>query len=306
MAKGEGKGWSRGKTAATDPRVARNAAGHLGKTYVRRTPIELCRWPNAARPRAPVGWSPQIGYVVGLIATDGCLITGRRRIDFCSSDRQLAETYVACLGRDPSQIRVERTARGALLYRVQLQDAELYRWLLTIGLTPRKSLTLGALVVPEDSLVHVVRGLLDGDGTILNSTSAADTTRRPDGSYRYEWFRTRFLSASRAHLTWLQERLRAALFVTGSLVTTVRAGHTTMSTLEFGRWDSMRLCAWLYSDPAAPRLDRKYAIWGSYAERHSGDAALAVENQTSAVARAAVARWARRDSNPHALTSRSL
>jgi len=103
--KGEGKGWSRGKTAANDARIARNAAGHQGQTYVRRRS-------NATRPRAPVGWSPQMAYVVGLIATDGCLITGRRRIDFCSSDRQLAETYLGCLGRDPSQIRVERTAPG--------------------------------------------------------------------------------------------------------------------------------------------------------------------------------------------------
>lgn len=168
-----------------------------------------------------------------------------------------------------------------------------------------EGLTLGGLDVPDECLVHVVRGLLDGDGTILNVTSVADTTRRPDGSYRYEWFRTRFVSASWAHLMWLQSRLRAVLPVTGAVNTTVREGHTTMSKLEFGRWDSMRLCAWLYSDPAAPCLDRKHAIWLSYAERHSADVALAVENQTSPVARAAVARWARRDSNPHALTSRS-
>lgn len=305
MPKGEGKGWSRGKTAATDPRVARNAAGHQGKSYVRRTPIELCRWPSAARTRAPVAWTPSMAYAVGLIATDGCLITGQTRIDFCSADREMVETYLACLGRDPRRFRIDRTALGSPLYRACFKDAHLYRWLLRVGLTPRKSLTMGALDVPDKYLMHVVRGLLDGDGTIFNRTTAADTTRRPDRTYHYEWFRARFVSASREHLVWLQDRLRAALPVTGAIQTSKRDGRTTMSKLEFGRWDSMRLCAWLYADPAAPCLDRKRAIWIAYAERNRADVALAMQNKVSAVARAATARWARRDSNPHALTSRS-
>lgn len=221
-----------------------------------------------------MGWSPQLAYAVGLIATDGCLITGQRRIDFCSGDLQLAETYLVCLGRDPGRVRVDRTARGALLYRVVLKDAELYRWLLSVGLTPRKSLTLGALDVPDESLMHVVRGLLDGDGSILNFTSVADTTRRPDGSYRYEWFRARFVSASRAHLVWLHARLRAALPVTGAIRTTAREGHT-ISTLEFGRWDSMRLLRWIYADRSAPCLLRKRAIWDNYAARYPLDVARA-------------------------------
>lgn len=143
-----------------------------------------------------------MAYVVGLIATDGCLISGRTRIDFCSVDREMVETYLACLGRAPHRFRVDRTALGSPLYRASLKDAQLYRWL------------IGVLV-----------------------------------------------------------------------------GHIQ--------------CAWLYADPAAPCLDRKRAIWLGYAERNRADVTLAMQNKASAVARAATARWARRDSNPHALTSRS-
>lgn len=277
MARSEGKGWSRGKTAATDARVARSAAGHRGKTYARRTPIELCHWPSAARSRASAGWSPEMAYAVGLIATDGCLVTGQRRIDFCTADLQLAETYLVCLGRDPGAVRVERTPRGALLYRVVLKDAELYRWLLTIGLTPRKSLTLGALDVPKENLVHVVRGLLDGDGTILNFTSKADTTRRPDGSYRYEWFRVRFVSASRRHLVWLQDRIHGTLGIRGAIGETERPPHSPIYRLQFGRWDSMRILPWIYADRGAPCLLRKRAIWDAYAGRHAVDVARAAQ-----------------------------
>ena len=277
MATGEGKGWSRGKTAATDARVARSATGHQGKIYVRRTPIELCRWPNAARRRAPVGWSPQIAYAVGLIATDGCLVTGQRRIDFCSGDRRLAETYLECLGRDPSRLRVERTARGGFLYRAQLKDAELYRWLLGVGLTPRKSLTLGPLAVSDEHLPHLVRGLLDGDGTILDFTSKADTTRRPDGSYRYEWFRVRFVSASRPHLVWLQGRIHGALAIRGAIGVSERPPYSPLYRLQFGRWDSMRILPWIYADRGAPCLVRKRAIWDDYAARHAADVARAAQ-----------------------------
>lgn len=216
-----------------------------------------------------------MAYAVGLIATDGCLITGQRRIDFCTGDLQLAETYLECLGRDPSRVRVERTARGTFLYREQLKDADLYRWLLGIGLTPRKSLTLGPLTVPDEHLPHLVRGLLDGDGTVLNFTSKADTTRRPDGSYRYEWFRVTFVSASRPHLAWLQDRTHDVLGIRGAIGMTARPPYSPIYRLQFGRWDSMRILPWIYADRDAPCLLRKRAIWDDYAARYAVDVARA-------------------------------
>jgi hypothetical protein len=79
-----GKGWAKGPKAATDPRIARAAAGHRGKQYVRRTPFELCRWPFAGLTTLPLAWSDDMVYIVGLTATDGCLITGRRATNFKS------------------------------------------------------------------------------------------------------------------------------------------------------------------------------------------------------------------------------
>src|SRR5436190_22019502 len=94
-----GKGWAKGLTAATDPRVARAAAGHRGQQYNRRTPPELCRWPVSGLTTLPLAWSDEMAYIVGLTATDGCLVTGRRAINFKSGDRQLVETYLRLLGR---------------------------------------------------------------------------------------------------------------------------------------------------------------------------------------------------------------
>lgn len=274
MAKGEGKGWAKGKSAATDARVAKAAAAHRGMTYQRRTPRELCRWTRVGAPPMSVGWSSSMAYVVGLIATDGCLIASQRRVDFVTVDEQLVETLVDLLGRS-GRFRRAKSRIGTTIYRAQIKDASWYRWLLTIGLTPRKSLTLGALDVPDEFLSSLVRGLLDGDGSIVNFVSRADTTRRPDGSYRYEWFRARFISASREHLEWLQGRIRAARGISGSLVGWGDGQRRTMHRLEFGRWDSMRLLSWIYADRTAPCLLRKRAIWDGYATRYALDVAKA-------------------------------
>src|SRR5438445_10135033 len=155
-----GKGWAKDLTAATDPRIARAAAGHRGKQYVRRTPFELCRWPLAGLTTLPLAWSEDMAYIVGLTATDGCLITGRRAINFKSSDRQLVETYLRLLGRK-NRVKSQPTETRGTVYYTQFHDSALYEWFRSVGLTPRKSITIGALSVPDEFLIPLSRGLLD-------------------------------------------------------------------------------------------------------------------------------------------------
>jgi len=56
-----------------------------------------------------------MAYIVGLTATDGCLITGRRAINFRSGDRQLVETYLRLLGRK-NRVKSHRTKKGGVVY----------------------------------------------------------------------------------------------------------------------------------------------------------------------------------------------
>jgi hypothetical protein len=100
---------------------------------------------------------------VGLAATDGCLVNTGRHVAFVSSDRKQMETFLACVGRDPSTTTIRKDGNA---YRAQLGDVELYRRLSETGLTQRKSLTLGSIQVPADLFLDLVRGLLDGDGSI--------------------------------------------------------------------------------------------------------------------------------------------
>lgn len=212
MPNGQGKSWSKGLTAATYTRVAKAAAAHRGLRYVRRTPLADCNWYRGGPTALPLAWSEAMGYVVGLTATDGCLVTSRPRIDFKSQDLQLVETYLGVLGRT-DRIMKQRTRTGRIVFVTQVTDRDLYTWFVSVGLSPRKSLTLGRIDVPNEFLSSLARGLLDGDGTISNAVWRADTTRRSD--YYYEWLRTRFVSGSRPHLEWLRERLTTCLGLRG-------------------------------------------------------------------------------------------
>jgi hypothetical protein len=263
-----GKGWAKGLTAATDPRIARAAAGHRGKQYVRRTPPELCRWPVSGLTTLPLAWSDEMAYIVGLTATDGCLVTGRRAINFKSGDRQLVETYLCLLGRK-NRVKSHPTKSGGIAYYTQFHDSQLYEWFRSVGIMPRKSLTIGAISVPDDFLFPLVRGLLDGDGSVINKVYRADTGRRDN--YYWEYLITSFTSASRTHLEWLRDRLGNATRQIGVLSelkrSETRSNRRPFFLLRFGKRSSCVLLPLIYPRQA-PCLSRKRAIWLDYDRRH--------------------------------------
>ena len=90
-------------------------------------------------------WNANLAYAVGLVATDGCLLGTGRHVAFVSKDLDQIHTFLRCIDRLGATIRHDGTA-----FRVYFGDVELYDWLKAIGLTPRKSLTLGGLAVPDE------------------------------------------------------------------------------------------------------------------------------------------------------------
>ncbi|MDP9245216.1 MAG: hypothetical protein M3O64_01060 [Chloroflexota bacterium] len=263
MATGEGKGWAKGRKMSNDPRIARNAEAHRGKTYESHVGPEMDR--RRKGPTTSTEWTPVLAYAVGLLATDGCQTDGRH-LAFPSADRDLVEILLRCLGKT-NKISEVRTRRGGLIYKTQIGDVRLCKWLLTVGVTPRKSLTLGPLNVPDEYILECARGLMDGDGGITNFTHAATKKTYPD--YRYERIVVGFNSASRAHLDWLREKLHPFADAPGWLgVTAATTERHEFVTLRYGKTDGLRLLPFLYRDATVPRLERKYRIWQSYLERH--------------------------------------
>jgi hypothetical protein len=265
-----GKGWSKGLTSATDGRVARAAAAHRGLQYRR------------LRASPPIEWSPRLAYAVGLIATDGCLSGDGRHIAFVSMDEDLMRTLLSLVGKAHTRYRRFESEFGGWAFRGQFSYAALYRWLLTVGLMPRKSLVLGGIDVADDHLMPLVRGLLDGDGTVY--TLVHHPTRKTYPEYRYERLWAYFNSGSRKHVEWVRARLGCALGIAGYIEELKQESHENpIYRLKYGNRASRVLLHALYADESVPRLRRKWLKWNDYLLRHP--------------------LCGRRDLNPHDLTA---
>ena len=206
-----------------------------------------------------------MAYIVGLTATDGCLFTGRRKINFKSEDRQLVETYLSVLGR-MNRVKQERTRTDGVVYFTEFSDARLYEWFRSVGLTPRKSLTLGPIEVPDPYLAPLARGLMDGDGSILNFVHRPTVKAQPN--YWYERLWLCFHSASRPHIDWLRGRIKELVGLNGYVERIVRKKRHDLFRLKYGKRESIVLLRLLYSDPNAPCLERKRGKWIDYALRN--------------------------------------
>lgn len=221
------------------------------------------------RRREPMSWSREVAYAVGLVATDGCM-SPPRYVSFGSTDRELVETFLRCVGRP-----IRYSTRSALaiarsrplivptrdFHIAMFSDAALYRFLMSVGIGPRKSHAIGRLQVPPMHLPDVIRGLLDGDGSVMSLMSA------PWGkSHQYRRLRLRieFCSGSREHLEWLRHEL-AWLSIRSSLREDRRFVPGVFHLLLTDRQGDALLSV-LYQDPKAPRLHRKWQIWNTYRE----------------------------------------
>ena len=221
------------------------------------------------RPR-PLRWTQDLAYAVGLVATDGCLSSGRH-IFFDSNDEQLVSTFLKCIGR-PARYVARATRIGGTAYRASISDVELYRWLESVGLTPAKSLTLGAIDVPEEFLMPLVRGLLDGDGSVLNYVHAL--TKRTYPNYRYERLVVHFNTASESHVKWLRAKLEPIIGCGNLATRPPRPPRHAFYTLRYGKAASVKLLGLLYADASAPRLIRKWQTWDDYVGRHGAEGGI--------------------------------
>jgi LAGLIDADG DNA endonuclease family protein len=104
------------------------------------------------------------------------------------------------------------TKDGRKHFAARFSDVELHRWLARAGLTPRKSLTLGPLEFPNEYWSDVVRGLLDGDGSVA-------IQKRPG---RRDQLKAVFVSASRRHVEWLKAIVYGELEIEGKIRRRVR------------------------------------------------------------------------------------
>ena len=110
--------------------------------------------------KTKIEWSPKFAYAIGLIATDGCLCNDGRHIDFTSKDEELVLKFRECLGVK-SKIGVKYRGNDKYqktkCFRIQIGDINFYEFLLSIGLSPRKSKNIGQLKIPDRFFIDFLR-----------------------------------------------------------------------------------------------------------------------------------------------------
>ena len=245
----------------TSTQIARRL-GCAEVTVLRR----LRQFAIPARPRGPLNqaktlngdtrWSSNLAYAVGLLATDGNLSGDGRHLSLTSKDRDLLETFRACLNISAA-ITPHHGGHGGTNLRVQWGDRQFYNWLMELGLTPAKSLTLGALAVPDEYFADFFRGCVDGDGSVRVYIDRYHTAKRMQ--YVYERLYVSLVSASRPFVEWMQTTICRLLRVSGAIHDSSGRRQRPLWVLRYAKAESIRLIGWMYYAPDVLCLARKRA-----------------------------------------------
>ncbi len=200
------------------------------------------------KPREGIVWSPEIAYGVGLMASDGYLSQDGYHLTMVSKDREQIEHIKICFNVSAA-IKPYTGGRNnpEIYYRVQWGDVTLYNFLLSIGLTPHKSLTIGALKIPDEYFFDFLRGSFDGDGCFYSYFD-------PRWKNSFMFYMT-FTSGSKEHTDWMRESIECLIGIHGH-ITFGKKGNG-VSNLKYAKKESLILLRALYKNENIPSLSRK-------------------------------------------------
>jgi|SRR3989344_2238619 len=191
-------------------------------------------------------------YAVGIIATDGNLSPDKRHIAITSKDICFLQELSLVLGLDCKIGRKSSGSNKDKIYGVlQFSDVNFYKYLLSLGLTPKKSLTLSKLKIPQIRFTDFLRGVIDGDGNIRNWTHPQNGN---------EQWSLRIVSASEKFSGWLFKQIQDNFRVLGKIYGYRRGPKGNMLyTLKFGKVASKLILAKTYY-PGCFSLRRKFDL----------------------------------------------
>lgn len=199
-------------------------------------------------------WSPEMAYVLGFFAADGCISKNATRqnyyLDFTSTDLDVLEKIKSAMQAEQKISKRERNERWNLPYRIQIGSKKLFYDLYKIGFTPNKSKTLTFPNVPNKYLSDFIRGFFDGDGYSNFCFYYARDRRK-----MRKTLCCGFASGSELFLRELRERINKLSGANGGTICT----HSNNFTLSYSIKDTGKLFNFMYNNLSKKvYLERKY------------------------------------------------
>lgn len=197
----------------------------------------------------------QNDYWIGMLATDGCVKdTGGIALGLKGSDRKLLESFVSFTKVDKVKV-IDGISKGHFAFSmVSFMSKETANYLTSIGITPRKSLTL-ALKIPLN--FHILRGIIDGDGSYSPMNSRG--------------VRLQICTASPVFQTQLFEFLISQGFNPKKRTDARATRKNPLYSVEMYRQHELNLLFELLYKDAKYFLERKYLRFGCLLKKFNSD-----------------------------------
>ena len=167
-------------------------------------------------------------YTIGLIVSDGNLSGDGRHICITSKDKELLVAVKSALHLKSKLGMKARGGSNEKRYSIlQFSDVAFYQFLQSIGVHPKKSLTIEAIDVPENYFRDFLRGVVDGDGSI-NSWK-----HKTNG--HIQWC-LRITSGAAIFSNWIHKEIQSHYSVVGKLYSYTFTGKKNpIYIVKFGK-----------------------------------------------------------------------
>ena len=196
--------------------------------------------------------SPQVAYILGLIAADGNIChSGRAHtLHLASDDKDIIEK-VKLLMDYGGPIHEKKRNNGKISYSLRICDKTIFTDLQNLGITERKSFSIQPPMLSKTLISHYVRGYFDGDGTVFALYNP---------QYPSHYLGAKFYTASLKMAEYLYIVLRNLLgdSYKGRVRNYLAHQKTNYYVLSLGAGPSKKLFEYMYEGSNGLYINRKY------------------------------------------------
>ncbi len=199
-------------------------------------------------------WSPEMAYVLGFFAADGCISKNATRqnyyLDFTSTDLDVLEKIKSAMQAEQKISKRERNERWKPSYRLQIGSRKIFYDLYKLGFTTRKSKTIQLPKIPNNYFADFLRGYFDGDGCI----SYGEYKRKNRPSMQKVVIMS-FTSGSNIFLIQLKARIAEICKTKGGFI---HKKQNRGYELVYSSVDTKKILRYIYQCKNCIRMHRKY------------------------------------------------